>query len=152
MKKGFKKVVPSLVQATPGLTDTEYAKIALDRGLCRSDSKDPIMSLATTMRKEIREGRMPGIKAVKVDGKLHFFPEKEIPKTALPNREKPITLLPPIEISEVADILIEVGKFENRGDAFIWLMHEGIKAKNLELAQAKQISEQIMRLKQSIPV
>lgn len=152
MQKGFKKVAPGLVQARPGLTDKDYAKMALDQGLCRSDSKDRVFSLATTMRKEVREGRMPGIKAVKVNGKLHFFPEDGTPNGPMPNQDRPITVLLPADVAEAADLLLEVGKFENRSAALVWLAREGIKAKGLELAEVKRVVEQIRQLKQSVAV
>ena len=74
MKKGFKKVVPDLIARYPGCTAQEYAKMAIDQGLCSSDSQNSLFSLQTTLIKEYREGRMPQIKIVKVDGKTRYFP------------------------------------------------------------------------------
>jgi hypothetical protein len=74
MKHGFKSIVRDLVFADPGHTAEEYAKMALERGLARSDSGDPVFSLQTTLRKEVREGRMPEITVQKVNGNLHYFP------------------------------------------------------------------------------
>ncbi|MBI4286072.1 MAG: hypothetical protein HY670_09295 [Chloroflexi bacterium] len=162
MKKGFKKIILDLVRENPGLTAKEYAKVALDRGLSGSDSKDPVFSLATTLMKEVREERIPGIKAV---GRrpLRFYPDDytsseqmkkadDIVKKILSNWDKPITILLPADIAQAMDMLVEVSKFGNRGEALIWLAREGIRAKNIELTQVKKVVEQIKLLKQSVPV
>ncbi len=162
MKKGFKKVVLDLVRKNPGLTAREYSKIALDQGLANSDSKDPIFSLATTLMKEVREQRMPGI-VMKGERPQRFFPDNstsseemrkiadDIVKKTLSNY-KAITILLPDDVAEAVDMLVEVSKFGNRTEALIWLVREGIKAKSLELVQVKKVVEQIKQLKQSVPV
>jgi len=63
-----------------------------------------------------------------------------------------MTIFPPIDVSETIGMLVEVGKFENRSEALVWLAREGIEAKSLELAQVNKVVEQIKRLKQSVPV
>ncbi|MBM3118312.1 MAG: hypothetical protein FJ006_01940 [Chloroflexi bacterium] len=147
---GSKKVFPDLIRAKPGRTAREYANMALDQGLCGSASKDPVFSLATTLMKEVREGRMPGVRA---SGRpMRFYPDSHTSKVSPPNFDKPTTILLPTDISETINILVEVGKFENRSEALIWLAREGIKAKSLELAQVKKVVEQIKQLKQSVPV
>lgn len=159
---GSKEVFPDLIKVKPGLTAKEYAKMALDQGLCGSASKDPIFSLATTLMKEVREGRMPGIGA---SGRpQRFYPDNytssgdmkkiadDIVKKTLTNWDKPITILLPNDVSESIETLIEVNKFENRPEALVWLAREGMKEKSLELAQVKKVVEQIKQLKQSVPV
>src|SRR5437016_2488110 len=79
MQHGFKSIVRDLVRAHPGLSSDEYAIMALEKGLARSDSKDPVFALQSTLRKEVREGRMPDIIARKVDRKLHYFPANQSP-------------------------------------------------------------------------
>jgi len=161
--KGFKKVVPDLIKANPGLTAKEYAEMALDRGLCGSGSKDhPVFSLATTLMKEVREGRMPGIRVIKSERPQRFYPvdytsteamkkiADDIVNKTLSNWDKPITILLPADVAQAMDMLVEVSKFGNRSEALIWLAREGIKAKNLELAQVKKVVEQIRKLKQSV--
>jgi len=164
MKKGFKKIVFDLVRENPGLTAKEYAKVALDRGLSGSDSKDPVFSLATTLMKEVREGRMPEIRVIKSERPQRFYPDNHIASEAmkkiaddivnktLSNWDKPITILLPTDVAQAMDMLVEVSRFGNRSEALIWLAREGIKAKNLELAQVKKVVEQIKLLKQSVPV
>ena len=64
MIKGFTySAAPALVRERPGMTFREVSELALERGLAQSDSKDPVMSLATTLAKEIREGRQAEIRA-----------------------------------------------------------------------------------------
>jgi hypothetical protein len=164
MKKGFKKIVLDLVRENPGLTAKEYAKIALDRGLSRSDSKDPVFSLATTLMKEVREQRMPGIRVTKGERPQRFFLENynssetmkkiadDIVNRTLSNWDKSITILLPVDVAQAVDMLVEVSKFGNRNEALVWLAREGIKAKNLELSQVKEVVEQIRQLKQSVSV
>ena len=74
MQHGFKSVARQIIEERPGLPADEYARIALQRGLCGSDSTNPVFSLASTLRKEYREGRMPDLRAEKVNGRLCFFP------------------------------------------------------------------------------
>ncbi len=154
MQKGFKKVAPGLIRATPGLTAEEYAKMALEQGLCSSDSKDPLFSLSTTLRKEVREGRMRGIEARKVDGRLHFFPTDSQSKsqTTPPKRDSAISIIIPSDIGEITDMLVEIGKFKNQSEALIWLMREGVAAKGRELEQAGKTIREIRRLKQSVVI
>lgn len=161
MKKGFKKIILDLVKENPGLTAKEYAKVALDRGLCGSDSKDPVFSLATTLMKEVREGRMPGIRVIKSERPQRFYPDNHISSETMKKiaddivnkiLDKPITILLPADVAQAMDMLVEVSRFGNRSEALIWLAREGIKAKNLELAQVKKVVEQIKLLKQSVPV
>lgn len=147
---GSKKVFPDLIKAKPGLTAREYAKMALSQGLCGSASKDPVFSLATTLMKEVREGRMPGIRAS--ERPMRFYSDSHTSKVPPPNFDKPMTILLPTDISETINRLVEVDKFENRSEALVWLAREGIKAKSPELAQVEKVAEQIKQLKQSVPV
>ena len=70
----FTKIVPDLVTRYPGCTAKEYARMALDQGLCDDDPQNSFLSLQATLIKEYREGRMPQIKIVKVDRKTRYFP------------------------------------------------------------------------------
>lgn len=151
---GFKKIVVELIKKYPGLTAEEYAKMALDQGLCGSDSKNPVFSLATTLRKEYREGRMPSIRAEKIGGKLRFYP-LNYPDNKQDKSHKPdvaITGVLSAEDSESIDALVEIGKFKNRSEALSWLVKEGIKTKQEELNQAKDILNKIRQLKNSLTI
>jgi hypothetical protein len=82
--------------------------MALDQGLCGSASKDTVFSLATTLMKEVREGRMPGIGA---SGRtMRFYPASSTSKVPLPNIDKPMTILILNGVSESIETLIEVNK------------------------------------------
>lgn len=153
MQKGFKKVAPDLIEANPWLTAPEYAKMALDQHLCSSDSRNPVFSLATTLMKEVREGRMPGIKAVKVNGRLHYGPAAQTPtnySTMSSRRDIGVTVVLPPEVGQITDMLVELDEFRNRGEALIWLAQEGIKARDSKLQGFKIVHQQIKSLKQSI--
>src|SRR5437660_11992490 len=77
MAKGFKRIVPSLVAEKPGLTSTDYARLALERGLVSSNATDPVFSLSSTLEKEFREGRLPELRMERVDGRRTFRPATE---------------------------------------------------------------------------
>lgn len=128
--------------------------MALDQGLCGSDSKNPVFSLQTTLMKEYREERMPGIKAVKVNGKLRYFTADQTPSGQGTEQkgEIGITVILSPNDTEIVDMLVEVGKAKSRSEALLWLVHEGIRAKKHELDQAKKIFQEIERLKQSISI
>ena len=158
---GSKKIFPSLINAKPGLTAKEYAAMALDQGLCGSASKDPVFSLATTLMKEVREGRMPDIK---VSGKpQRFYPNtctsaETMKKAANEIVERslsglgPVTVVPSAEIAQAIYMLVEVGRFGSRSEAFVWLAQEGVRAKNPELNKVKNVVEQIRQLKNTLPM
>jgi len=154
MQKGFKKVVVSLVRASPGLTPVEYAERALQSGLCGSDSKDPIFSLSTTLRKEVREGRMPEIKAVKANGKLRYFPvDYDTSQQVTPlKKDSALTILLPPDVAHMVDTLVELGRYANRGEGLIWLAREGIEANQQKLKNAEKVVQQIKGLKESIDI
>ncbi len=154
MQKGFKKVVVSLIYANPGLTPKEYAEMALKQGLCGSDSKNPVFSLQTTLMKEVREGRMPEIKAHKVNGKLCYFPVNYNTgqQVALPKKDSAVTILLPPDVAKTVDMLVDLGTLSSRGEALIRLAREGMKAKQQELQKAEKIAQQIGGLKQSISI
>ncbi|MFH1088060.1 MAG: hypothetical protein V1737_05685 [Chloroflexota bacterium] len=154
MQKGFMKAVLPLIRANPGLSAEEYASIALERDPELSVSKNPNFSLSTTLRKEVREGRRPEIKAITVNGKLHFFPAdygtgQLVPP---PRRDSTSRILLPPDVAQAADTLVELGKYANRGEALIWLAREGIKANQPKLKNAESALQQIRALKESVYV
>jgi len=154
VQKGFKKVVLPLIRANPGLTAEEYASMALEQGLCDSDSKNPVFSLSTTLRKQVREGRMPEIKAIKVNGRLHFFPVGygAGQQFGLPKKDSTVTILLPPDVGHTVDTLVELGSLPNRGEGLIWLAREGIKANQEKLKNAERVVGQIRGLKESVSI
>lgn len=152
MQKGFKHIVPDLIKKKPGLTAEEYAKIALDQGLCGSDSMDPKFSLASTLRKEVREGRLPSIRADTTQKPIRYYPDDSSKVEPFIKQDKPITFILLSDISEILDILLELNKFGNRSEALVWLAREGINAKSTELVQIRQVVKKINELKQSVSV
>ena len=155
MQKGFKRVAPDLIRDKPGLTAYEYAEMALKQHLCGSDSKNPVFSLATTLMKEFREGRMPGIKAVKGhDNKLRYFPKHydTNKQVASLGNDSPVTILLPTDVAKNVDMLVEIGKFTSRGEALIWLASEGIGANLQKLQDVEKRIQQIRDLKRSVSI
>jgi len=145
-------VVVSLIRANPGLTAKEYAEIALQRGLCGSDSTNAVFSLPTTLRKEVREGRMPEIKVFKVNGKHCYFPADYNKgwQVGPPKEDSAVTVILPPDVAKNVDTLVELDKFGSRGEALIQLARDGIEAKQHELENAEKVVQQIRGLKQSI--
>ena len=150
MQRGFKAVAPALIRERPGLPPEEYARMALQRELCGSDSKDRIFSLATTLRKEVREGRMPGIRVEKVNGKLCYFPSNyPSGSDTQPKKDMRIEVLLPPDVARRIDTLLELERFTSPSDAVIWLMQKGIEAHRAALDQIENQLQQIRRLKES---
>jgi len=154
MQKGFKKAVVPLIRANPGLTPKEYAEMALQRGLCGSDSINAVFSLQTTLMKEVREGRMPEIKVIKVNGKSCYFPvDYDVSQqAALLKKDTAVTIILPPDVAKNVDMLVELGRFGNRGEALVQFAMEGIKAKQQELKNAEKVVQQIRGLKKSISI
>jgi hypothetical protein len=151
LHRGFKKAVVPLIQSQPGLSAKEYAEVALRDGLCESDSPNPVFSLQTTLMKEVREGRMPGVKAVKVDGKLRYFPaEYDTTSIPVPHKDLGVSVLLPPDVAKYVGILVEVGSAGSHSEALIRLAREGIKAKRQDLKDMEKVVSQISFLKQSV--
>jgi hypothetical protein len=75
MQTGFSHgVAPTLIERNPGRPARFYARTALKQNLAGSDAKDREFSLASTLAKEVRERRLPGIEARTVGGVLCYFP------------------------------------------------------------------------------
>ncbi len=150
MQRGFKAIVRQLIREKPGLTAMEYARMALQRRLCGSDSNDPEWSLGTTLAKEYREGRMPEIRAERVDGKLRYFPaDRFVPYTTETKRDPRIEVALPPRIAKWIDVLLATEKFAGPGEAVIWLADEGIKSRRDSLAALENAMGEIKRMQQS---
>ena len=160
MRHGFKSVVRDLVRAHPGLSSDEYAQMALDKGLATSDSRNPVFSLQSTLRKEVRERRMPDVIARKVDGKLHFFPANQDPMVSVNDHASAVsgmrahesvslTVLVPNDIVTVLDLLVELNKVRNRADALLRFVRIGLDAKRLELDRASEFNQRTKKTRES---
>jgi len=150
MQHGFKAVAPELIRETPGLPAKEYAAIALGRELCGSDSKDPLQSLATTLAKEFREGRMPGIRVEKVGGVLCYFPDDSSSVADIQSAQGVrIEVRLAGDVASDVQALVEVGRCPSPGAAVVWLVWEGAKAQRPTLERIHAILDEIRRLKQS---
>ena len=149
-QRGFKAVAPQLIHEKPGLTAEEYARMAINQGLARSNSKEPVWSLLTTLAKEVREGHMHGIRREKVNGKLCYFPVDYQPETKTqPNNGLRIEVsLRPDAARRVGD-LVEIGKFRTPGEAVTYLLEEGVTAKQFALDRISSELEEIRRRKES---
>jgi len=144
------EVARRLIHEMPGRTDGEYATIGVKRVLARSNAKDPVQSLATTLSQAVRMGRMRGIKREKVDGKFHYFPADYQPEAKTqPNDSLRIEVsLRPDAARRVRD-LVEIGKFRTPGEAVTYLLEEGVNAKQSALDRISSELEEIRRRKES---
>lgn len=143
MQKGFKAVVKNLIRKEPGLTAREYARIALKRGLCGSDSSDPEWSLGTTLAKEYREGRMPGIRAERIDGGLRYFPADH-PLSAERAADIRVQVSVPADVGHWVNVLIEAKQGWGPSEAITWLAQQGVKARRRDL-ESLQIATKAVR-------
>ena len=177
MKKGFSHgVAPDLVRQKPGMTANEVAELALSRGLCSSDAKDPVDSLGKTLAKEVREGRLPEVYANRVGGLLRYYPAEVwdmergetwvLPPDAFtPDGQAPrvaaVTSAPtalsetvsirlPRDKVELADLLVEAGQFSTRSEALAYLVGEGIARNHPRIEKVRQAVEQIRAIKRSL--
>jgi hypothetical protein len=79
MRTGFShNVAPMLIRRNPGRPSRFYAKIALAQNLAGSDALDPEFSLASTLAKEVREGRLREIEVREIGGILCYFPSNSL--------------------------------------------------------------------------
>lgn len=163
MRHGFSHgVAPGLIWAEPGKTPEYYARTALERGLATSDSKDPVFSLASTLRKEVREGRLPEFVQMKVGGRFCVFPANGADQRLTPDESKAsqaepsghgrdlITIRVSESVSRVADLLVEVGMRVSRSDAVAWMADEWVAANAQLIARAEDASERIRQIRNSL--
>lgn len=145
--KGFMAVALKLVKEQPGLSAEDYATMALDSGLATSNSKDPVQSLATTLMKQVREGKVSEIYTEKVAGKLRYFPTNDLWNS--PGRRQTDLLVFDVELSPDSSrrvrLLVDMGLFPSERQAVSWLAEEGVRARIDVLEQieneAKSIEE-----------
>jgi len=164
MKRGFTyQVAPPLVRENPGRTASEYAELALRRGLCQSNSKTPVQSLANTLAKEVREGRHPDIRAQEVQGQLRYFPSmsgysssvsrpSNVSSTPSPaqQNEEAVVVSVPNNLTQVLDLFVEVGKCNSRAEAARRFMELGIKHDADTINNVRKAAERIREIKRSI--
>ena len=151
MKKGFMELVAScIIPEYPGWTAEEYAAEALGSGCISSDAKNPVQSLSTTLRKQVREGREPRIRAERIDGVYRYFPVSKSSASDSSNEDVVVQLS--LSTQELGDIdnLVAVGKFDNRSSAIKWLVIEGIKSNRAYLDKVADARNQIERLKKEV--
>jgi len=75
MQTGFShEVAPGLIRRHPGQPSRFYARMALDLKLAGSDAVNPEYSLASTLAKEVREGRLREIEVKRIGRSLRYFP------------------------------------------------------------------------------
>ncbi len=151
MQHGFKAVVVQLISERPGLPAEEYARMALERGLCGSDAKDPVFSLATTLAKQVRKGRMADqVRRERVNGRFCYFPAHypSESETQLGNGLRVEVELPPDAARRVTDLL-EIEEFGSPSEAVVWLLQAGIKAKQPALNEIANELQEIRQRKES---
>jgi hypothetical protein len=157
VRKGFSHgVALDLIRLHPGKTAKEYAILALEQGLADSDSKTPVQSLANTLEKEAREGRMFEVHRVRDGGVYRYYPADQMPSTGVFPKEgdtakgsiETITIRLPREVIEIADLATEVGAQSTRNEATLWLCCEGIKSNNKRIDEMRQAAKQIHEIKQ----
>ena len=163
MRHGFTyEVFPALVREDQGHPPEYYANVALVRGLADSDAKNPVHSLASTVRKEAREGRLSpetGIVLRKVGRSLCCFvvsaastsSEGELTKDG--NEESPEAYLNvrcPPKLLATADLLVELRTVRNRGEALIWMADQWVESNTKRVDRFKDATDEIARIRASV--
>ena len=147
-RRGFKAwAVRAILGDMPGLTSEEYARTYLDKNPDGSNSQnvDPLWSLQTTLDKEYREGRMPGIKK---DNGRYYPSDYPVDGQSHPRNETRVVIMLPDDALKDVDLLVEVAR-RSQSEAVIWLMEEGRKARRSDLDALRHAYEEIERLRES---
>ena len=144
MKRGFMDLAVEIIKAFPGHTALWIAREALEHDSDLSDSKNPDVSLANTLSKQVQTGREKRVRRERIKGVYCFF-------LASDSSEEIIVQLS-LSTQELKDIdnLVAVGKFNNRSEAIKWLVIEGITANRGYLDKVADARTQIERLKREI--
>jgi len=150
MKRGFMDYVVTMMPDYPGQTAKWWAKEYL-AGVGGSDAKDPEQSLANTLSKRVRTGKVSGIRREKVRGVHLFFPAKTRTAEEAPNlQDVAFQIAMSAGELEILDSFVAVGKFRNRSEVLAWFVKEGFKAMHDDIEKAANIRKQIEELKRSI--
>ena len=158
MRKGFTyTVAPDLVRADPGRRGEEYADMAIRKGLAASDAKDPVQSLASSLAKEVREGRQKQIRREKDGSAIRYYPalslevSAEGEKQILPaRREEAVSLRLEPDTARNVDMLVEIGTHRTRSDALAWLVAEGLSKNQQKIREVQKAVKQIREIKRSL--
>lgn len=154
MRKGFMDFVATrLIPESPGGTAEWYAKEYVELfGKDASDAKKPVQSLASTLAKQVREGREKRVRRERIGGEYRFFPVNSTsPGEGEALESIAVQILLYAQELQILDDFVAVGSFRNRGDALVWLAREGIKARRDDIEKVAQVRKQIEELKKSIP-
>ena len=150
MKRGFMDLAVEIVKEYPGLTAIEIAREALDFNSDLSDAQDKEHSLASTLNKQVQTGLETRIRRERVGGMYRYFPVSMSP-TSDSNEEIVAQIsLPTEELKDIDNLVVVVGKFDNRSSAIKWLVTEGIKANRAYLDRVADTRNQIERLKREV--
>lgn len=124
MKREFMKWLRNYIEVCPGLTAEEYARDGYWEGYVKSDAKngDQVFSLASSLMKQVRDGKEPHIRRERIGGKLRYFPSIGLSTAGNVVTEK---IAFQISLSkqewQSIDDLVSSGQFHNRNDVIEWL-------------------------------
>ncbi len=151
MKRGFMDLAVEIIKTHPGQTAQWIAREALAHDSNLSDSKrDPIASLANTLSKQVQTGREKRIRRERIKGVYCFFSTST--SSASDSSEDIVVqlTLSTQELEDIDNLVVVVGKFDNRNSAIKWLVTEGIKANRTYLDRVADTRNQIERLKRGV--
>ena len=124
MKKGFMKWVRNYIEVCPGLTAEDYAGDGYYEEYAKSDARngDQVFSLASSLMKQVRDGKEPHIRRERIGGNLRYFPKNGSYAAGNVATEK---IAFQISLSkeewQSIDDLVSSGQFRNRNDVIEWL-------------------------------
>jgi len=120
MKKGFMKWLRDYMQVCPGLTAEEYAQDGYCEGYALSDAKNQVFSLASTLMKQVREGKELHIRGERIGGKYCYFPVKGVRTTTSSENIAFQISLTEQEWQSIDNLITDDG-FRNRNQVVEWL-------------------------------
>ena len=150
MRRGFTDFAATiLIPDFPGETARWYAeKYLQERGESSSDARVPLQSLATTLEKQVREGREKRVRRARIDGAYRYFPVAASDE----GHFEDVLVQLRLTTEELADVdnLVAVGRCKDRRDTVTWLTREGIKANRDYLNRAAETRKRIEQLKRDL--
>jgi len=143
MKKGFMKWLHGYIQDFPGLTAEQYAEDGYGYEYVESDAKgrdkEKVFSLASTLMKQVRDGKEPHIRRERIGKKYHYFPIMGVAtKTSSENISFRISLSN--KEWQTIDDLVSNGQFRNRSEVIEW-----IAKRCISVGVGLSLSEQIRK-------
>ena len=145
------QVATKLIVENPGRTAQQIVRDALDRGIISSRGRNRIAGQVGALAKMYNDGRLLEVRRDEQQRPYRYYPKGSV--TVHPPSKpvaEPVTFRPTLVQEEVLTALTETRRFSSRSEAVVWLIDEGIAAKQSYVDRITQTYREIERLRRQV--